>query len=286
MTKFKERQHLPSLYEPVIFRDYASELTALERNPDTDLKHLEWRCRNVVLQAISSGEEEPMSMQEIDGHVDDMTDRVNKLISQRTCLKEQIARRLFKPFGGDAAVSREPTPWRISGSGSTDVCYPVRISGLHGDIAVDHFAAMLHQTLDILPHEIVLYSTFNEVDTTRTIELGLRYCEDAFHIRVLLHGVEVDDRLLEVQFLHWISNKVHALSYPLHPTPSETRRPKLRLLRAIALNAVPSLDGNLAMSIYRLERDITSWILSKELATNHKVELLKMQQRRPLQNGK
>jgi hypothetical protein len=77
---------------------------------------------------------------------------------------------------GDAAVSSRPVPWHIVGGSSNAICYPVRISSIHGDASERDIFALLAQIFDIRSHEIVLFASYTEVDMMRSVELGLRFC--------------------------------------------------------------------------------------------------------------
>ena len=270
-----------------LFKDYASELVARETRQDTDQKLLKWRCRYVVWKEWeTSNSDTEMTDEEVDMQAQKIERNVTELENQRERLREQISKRLFKPAKGDAVVSERVIPWLIPGGSSSSICYPVRIAGIHGNAQEESIFAMLNQVLDILPHEVVIYSTISEVDTTTTIELGLRYCEDALHLRVLLHGVEVDDRLLEVQFLYAMSHQVKAPSYPLNPTAKEQRSMRVRLLRAISINSFPGLSHPLAEQAYELERDLASEMMEKNLITPAELTDLKNSHRKPLQEGR
>lgn len=270
-----------------LFNDYASELVAREKRQDADHKLIKWRCRYVVWKEWeTSNSDTEMTEGEVDLRAQAIKHNVTQLENQCECLREQISKRLFKPFKGDAVVSERVIPWLIPGGLSSDICYPVRIAGIHGDAQDESIFGMLNQVLDILPHEVVIYSMNSEVDTTTTIELGLRYCEDALHLQVLLHGVEVDERLLEVQFLYAMSHQVKALSYPINPTTKEKRSMNERLLRAISINLFPGISYALAAQAYDLERDLSSEMLEKCLITSQELAGFKNYHRKPLQGGK
>jgi hypothetical protein len=278
-----ENRHHPQ----ELFKDYASELVSQERRQDSDHKLIQWRCRYVVWKEWeASNGDTKMAEEEVDLRAQMLERRVTRLENQRERLHEQISKQLFKLFKGDAVISERVIPWLIPGGSSSDICYPVRIAGIHGDAEDVSIFAMLNQALDILPHEVVVFSMNKEVDTTTTIELGLRYCEDALHVRACLHGVEVDDRLLEVQFLNAMSNQVNALHYPLNPTVKEIRTMNERLLHTISINSVPGLSHTLATQAYNLERDLASEMLENDLITSESLARIKNAERKSLQEGK
>ena len=269
-----------------LFNDYASELVAKETRQDTNQKLLEWRCHYVIWKESEANDDTPMTTEEVESRAKQLESKVKQLETQRERLRVRIMKRLFKPFKGDAVISECAVPWRITGGRSTDICYPIRIGGVHGDASDESIFAMLNYVLDILPHEVVIFSLYREVDTSCTIELGMRYCEDALHSRAYLHGVEVDDRLLEVQFLHAMSGQVQALAYPLNPTAKEQRTPLERLIRAVSLNSFPGLAPQLATAAYHLERDLSSQMMEKGQITSAKLAEVKSTHRKPMQNGK
>jgi hypothetical protein len=269
-----------------LFNDYASQLVAIERQQDADHELVEWRCRYVVWKESEENNDTPMTTEEVELRAKQLQRTVKQLEMQRERLRGQIMRRLFKPFKGDAVISERAVPWLITGGRSTDICYPIRIGGIHGDASDESIFTMLNHVLDILSHEVVIFSSYREVDTSSTVELGMRYCEDALHIRAYLHGVEVDDRLLEVQFLHAMSGQVQALAYPLNPTAEERRTPLERLIRAVSLNSFPGLAPQLATAAYHLERDLSSEMIEKGQITSTELAQVKSTHRKPMQNGK
>jgi hypothetical protein len=133
---------------------------------------------------------------------------------------------------------------------------------------------------------VVIFSSYWEVDTTRTVEFGMRFCEDALYIRALLHGVKADGQLLDVQFLSSMSGKVHAIKCPSKITEDEKCQPLDRLARIVALLATPGLTTELTTDAYRLERNLTTFILQTHIASDSEVWELKSTERSPLQCGK
>jgi len=200
-------------------------------------------------------------------------------------LESYNRRKLFKAARGDSNLSPEAIAWHIAGGDSQSICYPIRISGFHGDVTSDHVFGVLHRLLCIHYHEVVIFSSYCEVDTTRTVEFGMRFCKDALYIRGLLHGVKADGRFLDVQFLSSMSGKVHAVKCPLEIMENEKRHPLDRLARIVALLATPGLPLDLTTDAYRLERNLTTFVLQTGIALAAEIWELKSTERSPLQRG-
>ncbi|KAG8824501.1 hypothetical protein FRC17_009081 [Serendipita sp. 399] len=195
-------------------------------------------------------------------------DSVKTIRANRSLLQERLQRRFFRPVLGDHTVAPRPVPWRVTDGSSRDICYPIRLSGVHGDVQTTTVLAMLESTLGIPQHFIVILSSSQEVDTTRSFELGLRYCEDALLISLLLHGVEVDERLLEVQFLYAMSKKVDVIMLPEDAT---LRSPRERLKQIWALLHQPGIDPNLTGYTYQLWSDVLKSFTSSSVMTPDEV---------------
>jgi hypothetical protein len=272
--------------QPVtVFGDYVDELIPSQPVPQEDPVVLQWRCNYVAMREQKAAGA-TMSKTSITSNAADIERKYHTLRQQRDCLHAQIRRRLFRPLLGDAAVSSRPVPWHIVGGSSNAICYPVRISGIHGDASERDIFALLAQIFDIRSHEIVLFASYAEVDTTRSVELGLRFCEDAFHICLGLHGTSVDDRFLEVQYLRAMSMKVQAVSYPLTLKPEQYRSPKNRFHRMIAINAIPGLDRLTADHAWELERDFGKWMVETRFCSTETLDIWKQEMRMPMQSSK
>jgi len=123
------------------------------------------------------------------------------LHQQRMQVGMQVQRNLFHPIKGNSsggALSSEYViPWQASSQRDSTV-WPLRIAQLHGDVQAEALLDMLCDEFEMEKSDIVLVCSYTELDSTCTVDLGLRYSEDAMWIWCLLHGVQVDDRYLNV----------------------------------------------------------------------------------------
>ncbi|PVF91791.1 hypothetical protein CPB86DRAFT_820202 [Serendipita vermifera] len=117
--------------------------------------------------------------------------------TQRAELQMQLQRRLFRPIKGDRLRAKVISPWKVSDSLDVFV-WPLRVACLHADARPAKFLSVLSERFSIGLGDVLLVSSYQEVDLSQTIDLGLRYAEDALWIWFLLHGIRVDDHLLEV----------------------------------------------------------------------------------------
>ena len=138
----------------------------------------------------------------------DYADTLVRLKQQREKLREGVERRLFRPTNGTSAISPVPRLWKVLKARNAynhpeDEAYvwPIRIANLHADVRPEAIMLLLVSTASIRPVDILLASWYHEVDTTMTIEVGLRHPEDACIAHCMLHGVMTDRRYLEVYFL-------------------------------------------------------------------------------------
>jgi hypothetical protein len=122
--------------------------------------------------------------------------RIERLKSQRINLQAQIERRLFKPIKGDNLRANFVVPWQPLDASA--FVWPLRIAGLHGSTSIGLFLSMLSTRYSVYLNNILLICSYQELDLSRTVDLGLRYAEDALWLWVVLHGSRVDDHLLEV----------------------------------------------------------------------------------------
>jgi hypothetical protein len=74
----------------------------------------------------------------------------------------------------------------------------LRIANLHGDTEEKQIRHLLLHTCHIRPVDVLLISSYQEIDTTRTMDVGLHNMEDGLWGWVFLHGVVVDERPMEV----------------------------------------------------------------------------------------
>jgi len=70
---------------------------------------------------------------------------------------------------------------------------------------------MLINSCGIRKVDILLVSAYREVDTTTTVDMGLRHAEDALWLELLLNGVKVDERFLDVYRITAILSKAISL---------------------------------------------------------------------------
>jgi hypothetical protein len=117
------------------------------------------------------------------------------LVRQRHTLQNQISRRLFNPIRGAELCSDVLTLWEIPHSNRV-LCWPVRVANLDGSTRAED---VLSTILQLLPTaDIIVFAFYSEVDTTNTLDVGMRCAEDALFLWLCLHGVMLGDRILEV----------------------------------------------------------------------------------------
>jgi hypothetical protein len=259
--------------EPTRYNDYVTELVALQERQDT-CRNFQMDCRYAIEREYAARGDN-MNDPRLSELAKEVEKQARVLEDQREALRKQMLRRIFKPARGDDVVSQMPIPWHIPEGHSDCICYPIRISGIHGNALLGNIFAMLQQKLDVLPTDIVLYSHYHEVDSSATLELGLRYCEDAFYIFFVLHGVETDSRYLEVQFLRAMTGQVHAIFYPPSPPPEIQRTLVTRLKRIVPLARHPGSLPEFNNAAYGLEGEIQRALLSKKLATVAEIQGIK-----------
>jgi hypothetical protein len=268
------------------FTRYEDELAKMKGRDARELQSFHWRGEYVVLMEKAHGRLADRSHAELRELATQIASQAEILRTQRESLERYNHRKLFKAARGDDKLCPEAMAWHIEGGDSNAICYPIRISGLHGDVTTDHVFHVLHRLLCIHYHEVVIFSSYLEVDTTRTVEFGMRFCEDALYIRGLLHAVKADGRFIDVQFLSSMSGKIHAVKCPPTIPENETRDPMERLARVVALLATPGLTSELTTDAYRLERNLTAFILQSGIASDGEIWELKSTERSPLQPGK
>ncbi len=126
-----------------------------------------------------------------------VTEHVTNLLAQREACHKELKRRIFNPIKGSDLQSATPVSWQIPGLAPHFV-WPIRITELHGDTSVQAVIKLLTVHCHVSLANILIFATYNEFDTTRTVDIGMRYSEDVMAVWALLHGVEVDGRCLIV----------------------------------------------------------------------------------------
>jgi hypothetical protein len=157
--------------------------------------------------------------------VDFELDAMSSLVKQRQQLKESRSRSLWTPKFNTR--NRRLVQWCVPNSNLC--CYPVRVCNLHGSMSCSALFNILQDIAQIT--DIVVFSLYDEVDTTLTLDIGLRYVEDALSTWALLHGVIVDQRPLDVYPIKMILGKGQfpTVDYPGHRLPID----RLRLVERI-----------------------------------------------------
>jgi hypothetical protein len=275
------------------YRDYVNEMVSFETRRDIGVYAglFDADCtysieREQEAAVINDGE--PMTDTRKLEHVAEMKSLFHDLETQRDIMHRQMERRIFKRARGDATISRQPVAWHLPKGSAKDICYPVRVSGIHGDVSLHDFLSMLCEVLEIFPTDIVLMSDYSELDGTISIELGLRYCEDTLALVTMLNGVKSDDRYIEVQFLHAMVGGVSVFPYPLDPKtlPRGYRTLLTRLKRVVALTRYPCSPSEVTNTAFLLESQLARKILEGRLATMEEVQGIRRHSRRTPGNGK
>jgi hypothetical protein len=117
------------------------------------------------------------------------------LLQQRHALQDQIKRRLFNPIRGAELRSNILVLWEIPHSNHV-LCWPVRVANLDGSTRAEDVLSIILQLLPTA--DIIAFAFYSEVDTTNTLDIGMRCAEDALFLWLCLHGVMLGDRFLEV----------------------------------------------------------------------------------------
>lgn len=153
------------------------------------------------------------------------------LMAQRAHLDQQTGRRLFLPFYGLDLESSTLVPFHTSESPER-IVWCMRISGLHGDASLATVEQMLKVHCAVLHDDIVVANMYHELTMTSTVDLGLRYPEDALWIWCILHGVCIDDGQVQVHPL--CALKEDRLQTIGNPTSERSLDERLRRLHSIA----------------------------------------------------
>ena len=240
-----------------VFEDYVTELSTIAPVSEEERESHFFRARrlsefarqrdpNHVLPHVRTPEE----LEEDIRHYD-------YLSQQRTRLHTNLSQRLFRPRFSDRLIAPKLTSWQIYGGTDRDVCFPVRIASLDGNVATETLFSMLYKMLDIDPHEVVVFSTYLEADSTRTFDLGMRFAEDAVLVRLFLHGTEIDGRYIEVQFLRGMAGKLSATGYPTNPKEHERRDWDLRMRRVEGAMITTGIDADLLGDAWAVRRALS-----------------------------
>jgi hypothetical protein len=146
----------------------------------------------------------------------------------------QVQHNLFRPIrgnrNGDTLRSEYVIPWQAL-SHRDSIVWPLRIAQLHGDVQVEALLDVLCNQVEMKKSDIILFCSYTELDSTRTVDLGLWYSEDAIWIWCLLHGVQVDDHYLNVYPLGSMKGSVTAID--IGPIPLREMTSRLHCLDAI-----------------------------------------------------
>lgn len=267
-----------------ILDDYVSEFADPQERHDAGSywEDIIIQCEQATrrMQAASLGTDRPMSDQERLIASGNMERTIRLLEEQRAQLHQQMRIRVFRPVAGDHLISPRPVPWRITGGKAGDVCYPVRISGIHTDATVETiFAMLLGLKFITTVHDVIIFAIYTEVDGSQTIDLGLRHCEDVYLIFAALHGVEVDGKLLEVEFIYAIPGKANVVQCP---NPIESLRAlKDRFKRIVPFPTYPALSEELRQHAFSLEGEIKTRLLQENEASEAEIQRLRLYGRQP-----
>jgi hypothetical protein len=244
------------------YGDYVKEFVSFETRRDAGVYAglFDANCTYSVEreQELSILTNEPMTDACKLDRIAEMRSLFQDLESQREIMRKQMGRRIFKRAKGDAVVSQYPVAWHLPEGSAEHICYPVRMSGIHADVSLDDLFSMLSEVMDIFPTDVVLLSSYFELDGMSSIELALRYCEDSLGLVTVLNGVKSDDRYIEVQFLHAMVGCVNALPYPLDPQklPRGCRNLLTRLKRTVTLTRYPCSPPEVSNVAFALESQL------------------------------
>jgi hypothetical protein len=132
------------------------------------------------------------------------------LKAQRVMLQQQHDSCLFRPIKGIGLASDSVVPWK-PWSSLEIIVWPLCIAHVHGDTRITSLLSMLSKRYSICLEDILLVCSYSELDLSLTIDLGLRYAEDALWLWVVLQGTIVDDCLLDVYPLKALKGAGHTL---------------------------------------------------------------------------
>jgi hypothetical protein len=170
------------------------------------------------------------------------------LKAQRVELQCQRDRRLFDPIKGTDLISDSVVPWK-PWSALEIIVWPLRIACLHGDTSMTAFLLMLSQRYSIDLEDVLLVSSYAELDQSLTVDLGLRYAEDALWLWVVLQGAIVDGRLLDVYPLNALKGAGQTLDLSgIVPSISHENNRAARIEDIIQLQDLWPTDARLSLS--------------------------------------
>jgi len=176
------------------------------------------------------------------------------LIAQRNAVDLWADRRLFHSLYGPEASSRGIVAWS-SPELSNGPVWCIRIGRLHDRASLNTVLDMLRVHCEILRNDVHLGETYLELDLTRTVDLGLRYPEDALWIWLTLHGVRVDECCIEVHPLC----KLHKPTKLVQSTSERSHEERLKKARAIAeLGEIWPKKGSFEEDIARVLDELSS----------------------------
>jgi hypothetical protein len=177
------------------------------------------------------------------------------LMVQRANLEMQIKRRIFGPVKGNDLRAKSVMPWQPS-STSEAIVWPLRIAGLHGEATPSTLLSALHEHFSVPPRNVLVYCSYQELDTSRTIDIGLRYCEDALWLWCLLHGANADNRLLEVYPLTSMRGRGIMLDASLLSSSGIDDQRENRIDDLLSLRELGPLNGSFAEQLEHMERSL------------------------------
>jgi hypothetical protein len=178
----------------------------------------------------------------------------DQLIAQRDAVDLWADRRLFHSLYGPEASSRGIVAWS-SPELSNGPVWCIRIGRLHDRASLNTVLDMLRVHCEILRNDVHLGETYLELDLTRTVDLGLRYPEDALWIWLTLHGVRVDECCIEVHPLC----KLHKPTKLVQSTSERSHEERLKKARAIAeLGEIWPKKGSFEEDIARVLDELSS----------------------------
>jgi hypothetical protein len=175
------------------------------------------------------------------------------LMVQCSDLEMQIQRRVFRLVKGNDLRAKLVVPWQPS-SLDKSVVWPLRIAHLHGEVTLSTLLSILHERFFVPPQNVLVLCSYQELDTSRTIDLGLRYCEDALWLWCLLHGANADNHLLEVYPLKSMRGRGFMLDPSLMSSSVVDDQRESRIDDILSLWKLGPANGDFAKQIEHMER--------------------------------
>lgn len=123
---------------------------------------------------------------------------INQIEDQRRSLSSYISKRFFYHRYERGYRSTKVLRWDYycADGGQYIKCFPVRIANIPGSETPIPILLAVLETSGV--QDFVAISIYSEADTSTTINVGLRYPEDALMVWSTIHGIQCGDRLLEV----------------------------------------------------------------------------------------